>query len=298
MKTRITGILMLFLSLTGCVRETLDSCPEGNVRIHLYAEKFQTNSSGATEDTEEVFSKRIRYLHCILFKDNTYVMDTVISDFSGTEGAFYTLFFPGLDFGDYQLVTIGNCSPDAMSGDLHTPGALTLLYQGAGQTEDLFASLLNFTADCDCVQEFPTKLRRLQGVVRCKLTNLPDNVTEAEVILHNVNSKLGKSGVYHTNIDASRRVSVEKLNRNNTKGLDIILGAFPTSPQRSASYELKLYAPGNTVVFDQVMTGDVHIIRNQLIELVTDFSNGNLRFEVIVDGKWEDYVNGGEVEIF
>lgn len=289
---------MLFLSLTACVKETLDSCPEGNVRINLYAEKFQTNSSGAIEDSEEVFNKRIRYLHCILFKDNTYVLDTVIPDLSGVEGAFYTLFFPSLDFGNYQLVTIGNCSPDAMSGDLHIPGGLTLMYLGADQTEDLFASALNFTVDCDCVQEFETKLRRLLGVVRCKITNLPDNVAEAEVIIHDVNSKLGKGGLYNTNTDVSRRVPVERLNRANTKDLDIILGTFPTSAQHPASYELKFYTSGNTVMFDQVMTNDVYILRNQLVELVTDFSDGTPRFEVIVDGKWEDYVNGGEVEIF
>lgn len=297
MKTRIAGILMLFLSLTACVKETLDKCPEGNVRINLYAEKFQTNSSGATENSEEVFNKRIQYLHCILFKDNTYVLDTVIPDLSGMEGGFYTLFFPSLDFGDYQLVTLGNCPPDGVSGDLRTPGGLTLLYQGVDQTEDLFASALNFTVDCDCVQEFETKLRRLQGVVRCKITNIPDAATEAEVILHGVNSKLGKGGLYSTNIDVSRRIPVERLNRSNTKDLDIILGTFPTSSQQPASYELKLYNSGHAVMFDQVMTTQVNVIRNQLVELVTDFSDGTLHFEIIVDGKWEDYVNGGEIEV-
>lgn len=288
---------MLFLSLTACVKESLDSCPEGNVRIDLYAEKFQTNSSGATENSEEVFNKRIRYLHCILFKNDTYVLDTIIPDLSGMDGAFYTLLFPGLDFGDYRLVTIANCPPDVVSGDLYTTGGLTLLYPGADQNEDLFASALNFTVDCDCIQDFQTKLRRLQGVVRCKITNIPDGATEAEVILHDVNSKLGKGGLYSTNIDASRRVPVERLKRSNTKDLDIILGTFPTSSQQPASYELKLYTSGNAVMFDQIMTSDVHIVRNQLIELVTDFSNGIPHFEVIVDGKWEDYVNGGEIEI-
>lgn len=297
MKTKFTGILFLFLALTGCVKETLDKCPEGNVKINLYAEKFQTNSAGATEDKEDVFNKRIQYLHCILYKDNTYVLDTVIPDLSEAGGDAYTLFFPKLEFGDYQLVTIGNSTPDAMSGDLHIPGDLTLLYLGADQTEDLFASALNFTVDCDCVQEFSTKLRRLLGVVRCRISNIPDNATEAEVIIHGANSKLGKESTYSQATDVSRRVTVERTDGNKTKDLDIILGTFPTSPQQPASYELKLYSAGNTTLFDQVMTTDVHIVRNQLIELVTDFSDGNFRFEIIVNGKWEDYINGGEVEI-
>lgn len=297
MKTKLTVVLLIWIALSGCVKETLDPCPSGNVRIKVYAEKFQTNSSEAGKDCEESFSTRIKFLHCILYKGSSYVMDTTVSDVSAVSGPYLDFGIPNLDFGNYQLVVIGNCSPDAMRGDIHIPGDLSLLYSGVDATEDLFAASLDFTVDCNCTQEFETKLRRLQGVVRCKITNIPDAATEAEVILHGVNSKLGKGGLYSTNIDISRRIPVEKLNRSNTKDLDIILGTFPTSPQQPASYELKLYNSGHAVMFDQVMTTQVNVIRNQLVELVTDFSDGTLRFEIIVDGKWEDYVNGGEIEV-
>lgn len=298
MKTQLTGILLLFLTLSACVKETLDKCPEGNVRINVYAEKFQTNSAAVRQDAEEAFNKRIELLHYILYKDNAYVLDREVSNVSGASGAAYSFNLPQLAMGDYQLVVIGNCTPDAMSGDIHIPGDLSILYTGAGSTEDLFASRLDFTVDCDCPLEFETKLRRLQGVIRCQLKNVPKEVSEAEVIIHGVNSVLGKGGVYSQTIDINKRVTVPTQQADGSRDINIILGAFPTPDAQPASYQLKLYTPSRKeAVFDQVITRDVKVERNQLVELLADFADGSFSFEIKVDGKWEDYVNSGEIEL-
>ena len=69
MKTKLSSILLIFISLTSCVKETLDKCEVGNARVNFYAEKFQTNSPGIMDNCEEIFNKRIQFLHFILFKD-------------------------------------------------------------------------------------------------------------------------------------------------------------------------------------------------------------------------------------
>ena len=55
------------------------------------------------------------------------------------------------------------------------------------------------------------------------------------------------------------------------------MGIFPAVEDRPASYELKFYAGGRTdPVFDKVIYQQVEIVRNQLIELITDFSTGEM----------------------
>lgn len=298
MKTQLTGILLLFLTLTGCIKETLDKCPEGYVSVNVYAEKFQTNSAAVQQDAEEVFNKRIQYLHYILYKDNAYVLDREIADVSGATGPYCSFNIPQLAWGDYRLVVIANCPPDAMSGDIHTPGDLSLLYTGAGSTEDMFAATLDFTVDCDCPLQFETKLRRLQGVIRCQLKAVPAEVSEAEVIIHGVNSVLGKGGKYSATTDISKRVTVPAPSADGSRDINIILGAFPTPDAQPASYQLKLYTPSHKeAVFDEVITKEVKVERNQLVELLADFSDGSFSFEIKVDGKWEDYVNSGGIEM-
>lgn len=296
MKTKLTVVLLIWIALSGCVKETLDPCPSGNVRIKVYAEKFQTNSSEAGKDCEESFSTRIKFLHCILYKGSSYVMDTTVSDVSAVSGPYLDFGIPNLDFGNYQLVVIGNCSPDAMRGDIHVPGGLSLLYTGVDATEDLFAASLDFTVDCNCTQEFETKLRRLLGVIRCHITHVPDNIDEAEVTIHGVNSELGKGGLYSHNIDITRRMSIPSLTRA-ANGLTVVLGAFPTITNKPASYELKLFASGQTdPVYSQVLTQEVNVVRNQLVELYTDFADGNVHFEIRVNSRWDDFIPGGDVE--
>lgn len=296
MKTKLTGIALLILSLTGCIKETLDKCPEGNVRINVYAEKFQTNSSIATQDIEEQIGKRIQFLHCVLYKDNDYLRDTVIEAISTVKEAYYPLDFSGLPFGNYNLVIVGNCSSEAMGGDYHQWGGLNILYSGIEKTADFFAALLPFTVDCDCTIRLDLKLRRLLGVVRCEMKGLPNEVEEIEVIFHNVNSQLGKDGVFSKPIRISKRFPV--IQSRSRQPNNILLGIFPTLTDSPASYELKLYASGqNEALFSKVMSENVSITRNQLIELLTDFSEGEVQFSIHMDTNWEDYINGGEVEI-
>lgn len=301
MKTKFTVILSLFLALAGCIEEELDKCLEGNVRVKIYAEKFQTNSPDATIDCEDTFNSRIQTLHCMLYKDSAFVMDTAITDVSATRGPFFEFTIPNLEFGDYHMVIIANCSPAAMRGDFRRRDGLSLLYIVGDKTDDLFGGTVDFTVDCDCTLEQATKLRRLLGVVRCRVHNVPENVTEAEITLHGVCSSLGKGGIYGDNIDVTRRVPIQELQdlsrAANSRGTEVTLGVFPPVTDQFAAFRLKLLSGTSDVpYFDKLVSSNVKIERNQLVELISDFSDGNFNFEIKLDSKWGDYVNGGGAE--
>lgn len=296
MKTKIAGIAIFLLSLAGCVKETLDKCKEGNVRINVYAEKFQSKYSDVTRDIEPQFGKRIEFMHCILYQEDNYVLDTVIDNVSAVKDSHMPIDFHQLPFGNYNLVIIGNCLPETMSGDFHRRGGMLLLYPGADKTEDMFASVVSFTVDCDCTMEFSTKLLRLLGVVRCEMNGLADDVSEIEVIFHNINSQCGDNGVFSLPIDLSRRIKI--MRTRSTEPQSLLLGVFPTLSDKPATYEVKLYSEGQTEpTFSKVMSDKINILRNQYVELISDFSKGEVQFTIRLDTQWDDHMQGGEVEI-
>ena len=76
------------------------------------------------------------------------------------------------------------------------------------------------------------------------------------------------------------------------------IGVFPTTKGSPATFRLKLFKDsGNVAVYDEVAKEPLNIVRNQLVELLIEFSNGNLSFEIKVDTLWEDLINGGEIEV-
>lgn len=296
MKTKLTGIILLLFSLSGCVKETLDKCPEGNISIQVYAEKFRTNSEAPTQDSEPQIDLRIHTLYCVLYKDDVYVSDTFIDNLSTSNASYYPIDFNKLPFGNYKLMLIGNAPAAALQGDYHQWGDLKLLYSAPDHTNDLFAALLPFTVDCNCTTHLQTKLRRLLGVVKCEFKNLPQEVSEVEVILHHVNSRLEKGGAYTQPTSISKRVATG--NPSSSDPLDILLGTFPPDPSTPAAYELKLYTPGKEApFFSQIISERIPIYRNQLTELITEISDGKIHFMIRLDTAWDDYIDGGEIEI-
>ena len=295
MKTQLTGILLMLVTLTSCVKETLKECPTGNVRIDLYVEKFQTNSAAPTEDAEEIFNQRIQVLNCVLYKDHKYVMDTTISNVSMASQPYFTIFLPDLEFGNYEMVVIANSDPTLLKGDFHIPGDRNITYPGVDKMKDLFATNLEFTLNCNCTEKFQAKLRRLEGVIHLSFRNLPTDIQEAEVTIHGVNSNLGIDG-YTQSIDVIRRFPMNILTGSRDPGMSI--GVFPTTKGSPATFRLKLFKDsGNVAVYDEVAKEPLNIVRNQLVELLIEFSNGNLSFEIKIDTLWEDLINGGEIEV-
>lgn len=291
MKTRAIFFFALLISLGGCIKETLDECPTGNVRVHVYVEKFQTDSESPTQDIEASFRTRIQYFHCLLYKDNQLVSDTVIPETSGVQQSSYTWEAQNLEFGDYQLLIIANSDPATSNGDLSTLGEYYLVYPGTDQTQDFFATTLPFTVNCDCLEEYHTKLRRLQGVVRCVFNNLPAAATEVEFSLQNLSSKaqLGKKQ-YTGTTDVSKRIPIPAA--TSASPFSVVIGTFPTPENQTTTYAIKLYSnAGSSPIYDQVVNREVKIQRNQLNQLITNFSSEGLSFEVIVNQNWDDVVN-------
>lgn len=63
MNTRLLFLLSIIL-LAGCVHETLDPCPTGDVKINIYVEKFQavthdyrTNGNNQTHPDREPYTR-------------------------------------------------------------------------------------------------------------------------------------------------------------------------------------------------------------------------------------------------
>ncbi|MCD8182600.1 MAG: hypothetical protein LUE99_05330 [Bacteroides sp.] len=105
--------LLLFLSVilfAGCIHETLEPCPVGDVKINIYVEKYQAVTHNFSTDMEASFFTRIRDVHYFLFKDKALIDEGRISDCTLFTTPPYTFQREGLEFGDYCLAVVSNCS--------------------------------------------------------------------------------------------------------------------------------------------------------------------------------------------
>lgn len=295
--TKIALCLLLLLCLASCIDEDLAPCPpeRGNIRIHLYAEKFQNKSANPLAAREGRFSERIHSLCYYLYRGDSLIRHTVDEDLADATGAAYTLAWDHLDFGDYTLVAIGNGTAGGVltgSGDPRTN--LVLHYPGADTTDDFFFATFPFRVDCDCTEELEAGLQRAHGVLRSRFVNLPARVTAVEISLDGLAGRKTVCEAYDGDpIVATKRYAVATAAPEAAAGY--LLGTFPTQPGRQSVYHLKLYTAGSdTPVFDQDITRTLQMIRNQLVEITVTFAtDGTFTFEVILDKDWEGSIDGG-----
>lgn len=295
--TKITVFLLSILFLASCINEDLDPCPpeQGNIKVNLYVEQFQNKSDDPLASREAAFNQRLHYLCYYLYKGDTLVQHRIVDDLTPNTPPAYVFEWNNLDFGDYTLVAIGNCGAEGIlegSGDPRTN--LILHYPGADTTDDFFSCIFPFRVDCNCTEELDAGLQRAHGVLRSRFVNLPANVTAIEVSLDGVSARKTVCGDYDGDpITVSKRYTVEPAVRANTP--DYVLGTFPTQPGGQSVYHVRLYTAGSsTPVFDQDITGDIQIRRNQLVEIATTFAkDGTFTFEIILDKDWEGTIIGG-----
>lgn len=296
MKTTILGIIVALFTLAGCIKEDLDPCPAGNVRMNIYAEKFQNISEDPMLSTETDFKGRMSHLRYFLYQGDVLKDQGIVRDFSGVNGAFYTLSWQNLDFGDYRLVLVGNSTANAMTGDGSVADNLLLTYPGADLTEDYFSAVFPFTVDCNCTTDFNVGLSRMQGVVRYTFKNVPADLTDIEIGMTGVTAQKHITGDYEGAGNATHRHTILPVRA--VAGPDFSIGIFPTLPDKKAVFSMKLYRNHEPEpYYDRMVTDTLRIRRNQLLEIGTTFSDGEVFFEIKMDASWDGSTPGGDTEI-
>lgn len=294
MKTKSIYIIIALFLLTGCVRETLDPCPEGQVRIQIYVEKFQADTGNPLDDPEPNFNDRIKNLHYYLYKENTLQEQGVLTDVQNTSDSSYLFQRSGLPFGDYRLLLIGNGGNEIIAGTPDHPDNLWIIYPGVDQTDDYFSASFPFTVDCNCTQHYRTGLMRTHGVIRYSFRDIPANVTAMEMSMSNITTKKQITGDYAETAEVTKRVALDT--RNTDK--DIVIGTFPTPGGQHSAYHLKIYTDHSAEPwYDKQVTDTLTVRRNQLLVITTRFTQSYPQFEVIVDPKWDGSIPGGDTEL-
>lgn len=289
---------LLCLTAASCIEEDLDACaPEGgSVAVALRVEKFQTRPPYRPSDFEEDFTKRIHSLDYLLYADGQLIEQGRVDDLQNAAGGSYLFRHDMLPFGEYRLAFVANAAPRMMTGKTDAPERYYIAYQGEKNGDDHFRADLPFEVTCPCRNEFETVLRRVHGVTRFRLENMPQEITSAEVILDNIGQRMPLCGDPDLSCEVSKRIRTAELAARAAGSFT--LGTFCTLPGMKTSWRLKLYGPDAAApIYDRMVTDTLRIECNQLIELTARFKEGDFRgeieFSVDIDTTWDGSNEGG-----
>lgn len=291
---KIIGVILLSLFiLSGCIKDGQEDCPDGTVRLNLYAEKFRNRSQNPLDDREPVFNNIISHLRYYLYRDDILREQGLVTNFTKSSADHYAFDFTGLEYGNYKMVIVANSSKTALSGDYALADNLVITYPGALETEDFFTAVFPFTVNSSDPAEYEVGLLRTQGVIRYTFKNMPANISDIEMVMRNVCSEKWVTGDYKKTCEASRRYIIPLLRQTTTE--DYIVGAFPNLIDQKAAYYLNIYRNRESEPYlRQLITDTLTVIRNQLLDIAVTFNNGNLDFEIDMDSKWDGSSSGGE----
>ena len=296
----IKTIAVLFIAaaiLSGCVKEGLDECPpeaDGNVRIHLFAEKFRNKSQNPLDDREADFNKIVGHLRYFLYKDGALVQQKVISDFTKAVRPSYTFDLMNLEYGEYKMVVVANSTKTALTGDPANADNLVITFPGAADTEDFFTAVFPFTVNTNDIKEYEVGLLRTHGVIRYTFNNMPSDVSGIEVLMQKVSHEKWVTGDYMNECEASQRYTLLPLGKR-AADEDYVIGTFPSLTNQKSAYYLHMYRNNEDVPYmRQLITDTLTVTRNQLLDIAVTFNNGNLSFEIDLDSDWNGSSSGGE----
>lgn len=296
MKSKLLLLLSILL-FTGCIKETLAPCPTGDVKIDIYVEKFQVVTHDYQTDMESSFNTRIKNIHYFLFKNNELMEEGHISDCTSYVNPLYTFQRKGLDFGDYCLAVVSNCS-SYVGGN--APSELFFTYAGVENKEDYFATCFPFRIDCNCLNEYKAYMERAHGVTRFTFSNIPEDIKQIDVTITNVGNKKMIEGDYSGLLEVTKQIPIQQLSRANKsdkKDLTIVLGTFPTANKMKSAYRLQLYKNDKIPSYNEMAIDTLSIRRNQLLDIATNFNDDTPSFEVRLNTTWEGANSGGETDI-
>jgi len=284
--------------VSGCVRDGVDECPEGSVRLNFFAERFRNRSLNPLDDREDIFTDRIGHFRYYLYKDGVLNKQGMIEKFEKATINSYSMEFSQLEYGEYEMVVVANCTKTALSGDAASSANLVLTYPGCGDTEDFFSAVFPFTVNSAEKKEYDIGLLRAHGVIRYTFVNMPSDISDIDIVMENVSSEKWITGDYKNIYKASQRYIVVPLNRQTADEEGYIMGTFPTLPDGRSSYYLNLYRQGETEPFrSELISDNLTIARNQLLDIAVTFNNGNISYEILLDSSWNGSSSGGATEI-
>lgn len=295
-KIRTIGILLIMVVLSGCVKDGMEKCPEGNARIQLYVERFRNSSQNPLDDVEEDFNSRVEHLRYYLYRDGVLADQGMVDRFTRAGNDSYPMNFTGLEYGDYKLIVVANCTKTALSGDASIADNLLLSYPGCIDTEDFFTAVYPFSVNSNETTEHKVGLLRTHGVIRYTFKNLPSDVTDIEVVMKNVSQDKWVTGNYENSCEASNRYTIPLSKQSPTD--DYIIGTFPTLDGDRSAYYLNLYRERSAEPYVQHMISDtLTVVRNQLLDIAVTFNDGGLSFDINLNSDWDGSSSGGEVGI-
>jgi len=299
--SKVTGIFLFILVVfSSCIKDGLDECPEGTVRIHLFVEKFRNKSQNPLDDRELDFGQRVSHIRYYLYKDGKLKEQEVLEKFKTIAKDSYTFDFNQLDFGDYKLVVVANSAKKALTGDGIDADKLLLTYPGSADTEDFFTAVFPFKVSSNAPAEYNVGLLRTQGVIRYTFKNMPADVTGIGVVMRNVSSLKWVTGDYAENCEANRTFTVIKqVNRkSNEEEQEYVIGTFPTLRNQKSAYYLSLFRGRDAEpYYQQMITDTLTVLRNQLLDITATFSGGSFDFEVDINNEWNGGSDGGQIGI-
>ncbi|MBK5722259.1 FimB/Mfa2 family fimbrial subunit [Dysgonomonas sp. Marseille-P4677] len=295
---KIIGILLLITLFSSCLKDGEDLCHSvGSVKIDLFVEKFRNQSDNPLDDREDSSLGRVNHLRYFIYKEGLLYEQGIIDKFTKTSGPLYSFLLSGLDYGNYNIVFVANCTKKSLRGDSTNIENLLLTFPGCEDTEDFFSAVFPFSVDSDNMMEYEVGLKRTHGIVRCTFNNLPNNISDIEIIMKNVNMEYWIAGDYKVAGEASRKYSLTELKDETVNG-DYIIGTFPTPINEKSIYYLNIYKEDEaTPYISQMITDDFEIRRNQLLDISVTFNDGYLSFEIDMDSDWDGPSSGGEVGI-
>ncbi len=289
----------LIVFLSGCnIKDGEEPCPpEPRVKINFFAEKFRNKSQNPLDDREEKFCDRINHIRYYLYKDGVLKEEQVVDKFDDTTNNCFSLVFDNLEYGNYELIAIGNSTHTALTGDPVKSSNLVITFPGCGDTEDYFTSVFPFTVNSEESKEYEVGLLRAHGVIRYTFNNMPSDIVGVEVVMKNVGVEKWVTGDYMNAYDADYRFIMNPTLRAITDQ-DYVIGTFPTPTDERSTYVMNLYrGTEETPYFSQMISDTLTVTRNQLLEIATTFNDGNVSFEVILDSGWDGSLLGGIGEV-
>lgn len=294
-------ILLISLFFTGCIKEDLEECPAGDVRVNIYVEKFQARPSDGAAGREAVFNKRIDHLRYLLYKEGQLMSEGVLADGLQCRDSAYVFRLPKLGWGRYQLIMAANCEDLTLAGDADK---LLVAYPGVDKGKDYLTFSLPFTVDCNCELQYTACLSRMHGVVRYLFEGVPANVKVIEMRMTHLGNQCAIGGKYDGDNEVTKRVEIDKLSPSDadslskTNRLSVVVGSFPTTTGKRSAYHLTLYEdPASSPWMQEMISDTLTVERNQLLEILTRFDQGRPSFEVHVDTRWDGSLDGGWIEV-
>lgn len=300
-KIYMSGILFLLIMMSGCIKDGLKECPESDITIRLYAERFQNSSENPLDDIENVFTERVTHLRYYLYKDGQMVGEKILPDlltFRNTSNKAYTLGFDALEYGNYELVVVGNCTKNGLSGNPARINNLLLTYAGCANTEDYFTAVFPFTVNSNDPATYDVGLSRVHGVILYRFVNLPENITAVGVSMENVSNEKWIYGSYANRARAEQQYSVIHPTSEVGKPVgsdDFVMGTFPTLSGEKSAYHLSLFREDELLPYSTLLISDtLNVRRNQLLEVIATFrSEYEVDFEINLDTRWDGFNSGG-----